>query len=181
MKKILLLLFLATSTLSASTQKADNCLELTKLTLPTSTEGNIEYTSVLEASDKKQQELYTAVRSWYATNFSYVQDGEVLNDTANGKLVVNGIKDYKDFNAHYTLDFTFKDGKFRTIVKNIIVVIPDVERFKRDIRIPIEEFIEIGMPLGKNNRCDFVIRLDSHIKNLIKNVEASATKKSDDF
>ena len=181
MKKILLLLFLATSTLSASTQKVDNCLELTKLTLPKSSEGKIEYTSILEASDKKQQEFYSAVRSWYASNFSNVQNGELLNDAANGKLIFYGIKDYKHYDAHYTLDFTFKDGKFRTIVKNIIVVIPSVERYERDIRIPLEEFVGYGLVIGKNIRCDFVITLDSDIKNLIKNVEAAATKKTDDF
>lgn len=127
MKKLLLLLLIATASLNLSAQDD----KYGKGSMPF-VDGKVVFTEIVPAEGKTADQLYTQAKLAITDMFKSAKDVIQLDDKENGMLIVKGITAFtyggalskSDAYINFTLNIATKDGRYKIDMSNMSIYFP---------------------------------------------------------
>jgi len=83
--------------------------------LPIDSTGGIVFRRVYEVPNTPKSELYARAKIWTAINFRSAKNVIQLDDEDKTSLIIKGVQEGEN-NLWFTIQFTFKDNKYRVIM-----------------------------------------------------------------
>jgi Domain of unknown function (DUF4468) with TBP-like fold len=180
--------------------KAQTDSELPENGLPEK-EGKIFIEQVVTSKDStiKRERLFSVAKDWVSRTFKSSKSVIDYEDKGEGKLICKGITNQSfrgilggrdEITLNFTLDFTFKDGKYRIQIYNLLPIETNFafdgsrNKFSGDVKIDIDTFNnEYNAKKETKNRirkrhAEYILKITSMIKPFSDNAIEYISKNS---
>jgi hypothetical protein len=121
--------------------------------LPVDSTGAIVFRRVFNAPNIPKSELYARAKIWTAIAFRSAKDVIQLDDEEKTSLIIKGVQEGEN-NLWFTIQFTFKDNKFRVIISQFWIE-KEVTNYSLITGLSTKSFVKYYPDKEYSELCEF--------------------------
>ena len=122
--------------------------------VPVDSTGAIVFKRVYEVPNTPKSELYARAKIWTAINFRSAKNVIQLDDEDKTSLIIKGVQEGVN-NLWFTIQFTFKDNKYRVIISQFWIERLEVTNYSLVTGLSTKGFVKYYPDKEYKELCDY--------------------------